>query len=176
MSQAATIGPAGMTEQEVTAARRRAILSCAVGNFFELFAPDANGRCYASGMACRDYATPQGWHVAEKRNEYCRIFGLPDDVMDRIFWGMCDDLEAMLARELAAMPTHVPAAEVYALFATPYPHGLCLDNYKVHPSQSFGSNTVTTYATELTAGRFHRWQRSADGLSWPDEAETCRYE
>ncbi len=37
MSQAATIGPAGMTEQEVTAARRRAILSCAVGNFFELF-------------------------------------------------------------------------------------------------------------------------------------------
>jgi MHS family proline/betaine transporter-like MFS transporter len=37
MSQAAAIGPAGLSITELSAVRRRAILSCAIGNFFELF-------------------------------------------------------------------------------------------------------------------------------------------
>jgi len=37
MSHAAPIGPAGLTAAQLSATRRRAILSCAVGNFFELF-------------------------------------------------------------------------------------------------------------------------------------------
>jgi len=144
-------------------------------NFFEPYAPDGNGRCYASGMCCRDYATPQGKHVREKRDEYCRLFNLPDDVVDRAFWKLCDDLETMLADGLAALPATPPAREVCALFATPYPTGLCYDNYICHPDQAFGANTVVTYATTPNAGRYYRWQRSLDGKTWPKEAEVCRY-
>lgn len=144
-------------------------------NFFEPYAPDAKGRCYVSGMSCRDYTTPQGKHVQNKRNEYCHLFGLPDDVVDRAFWKLCDDLEAMLKNGLAGMPAKVKASEVCALFATPYPNGLAYDNYFCHPDQAFGANTVVTYATAPEAGRYYRWQRSADGTTWPREAEVCRF-
>ena len=37
MSHAATLGPGRLTEAEITSLRRRAILACSIGNFFELF-------------------------------------------------------------------------------------------------------------------------------------------
>jgi hypothetical protein len=144
-------------------------------NYFETYGPDSNGRCYISGMACRDYTTPQGRHVIAKRNEYCRGFGLSDDAIDRHFWKLCDDMEAMLAQNIATLPSGVPAADVCTLFATPYPGGLCMDHLKCHPAQAATSNTVVTYATAPGSRRYYRWQRSADGETWPTEAEVCQY-
>ena len=148
-------------------------------NHFELFSPDAAGRCYVSGMGCRDQDSPQGRYVRAQRDEYCRLYGLPDDGVDRAFWKMCDQLEAMLADGLAKLPAKPSAQDVLELFATPYPRGLCLDGVKAHPDQVLTCNTVTTYATLFQTRRYVRWQRPdvhrGDGQTWPARPEMCQF-
>jgi hypothetical protein len=142
---------------------------------FDLYPADRNGRAYISGMSCRDPKSPQGRHTIEKRDEYCRMYGLGPDSLDRAFWNFCGEMESKLATAIATLPARCAAQSVLDLFATPYPNGLCLDAHKVRESQTMTSNTVTTYATFPNQRRFVRWQRSQDGKVWPKQPEVCQF-
>jgi len=152
--------------------RSVAIEKCSF-KFIEVFPPDATGRSWCSGMACRDPQSPQGRYQQRKRREYLDRFHLPDDGPDATFWRACDQAEQKLAA-LMKKPGPVTVAEAFQLFTAPHPDGLCKNAVKFHPEQAIAEYTLFTRAILSTpTGRtVYRWQRGPKpGLEWPREPE-----
>ncbi len=140
-------------------------------NFIEVFEPDATGRSWCSGMACRDAHSPQGRYQAAQRQTYLDRFNLPADGPDAAFWAACNVTERMLS-DVMRNPATIPVDDVLRLFVTPYPDGLCKDNWHYHPQQPHMEWTLVTCASVGTADRqtSYTWQRGPlPDLIWPDQ-------
>ena len=144
-------------------------------NYFEAFTPDANGHSHISGMVCRDPGSPQARYVTACREEYRRLYNLPADGPDAMFWQQCDALEKKLVTSLAALGRSPKFEDVARLFVTPWPDGLRKAGTKFHPDQGLVGYTLCTKATLLDERRYFRWQLSADGRTFSQEPEICRY-
>jgi len=152
--------------------RSVAIEKCSF-TMIEVFPPDATGRSWCSGMACRDPQSPQGRYQRRKRQEYLDRFHLPADGPDATFWRACDLAEQKLAALMKKSGT-VTVAEAFQLFTTPHPAGLCKNAVKFHPEQAIAESTLFTRAVLSTpTGRtVYRWQRGPQpGLAWPSEPD-----
>lgn len=152
--------------------RSVAIEKCSY-NFIEVFEPDATGRSWCSGMACRDPNSPQGRYQARKRADYVTRFNLPTDGQDAAFWAACDKAERMLA-DFMRQPAMVRMDEVLRLFLTPYPDGLCKNGWRFHPDQAETEYTLITAASVSRPNRrtAYRWQRGPKPeLTWPTAPE-----
>lgn len=154
--------------------RSVAIEKCSY-NHIEVFEPDSSGRSWCSGMVCRDPHSPQGQYQSAKRKQYSELFGLSENGPDHCFWEACDTAERMLAEHMR-QPGQIKVDDVFRLFTTPFPQGLCKDGFKFHPDQAYVEYTLYTHATVSTPTRMtrYRWQRGPKpGLEWPAEPEVC---
>lgn len=148
-------------------------------NFIEVFEPDATGRSWCSGMACRDITSPQGRYQAARRKMYIEHFNLPEDGPDAAFWAACDLAEQILAGFLRS-PGTIKVDDVLRLFVTPFPEGLCKDGRRFHPDQATIEYTLVTCASVRGPDQVvgYTWQRGPlPDLIWPDEPHTttvCR--
>jgi hypothetical protein len=144
-------------------------------NHMETFEPDpVSGFSYCSGMACRDPESAQGLYQKAKRDEYCRLFDLPDDGPDRVFWAACDRTERMLAEGVRAMGPRPSCEDVFTLFTTPWPDGLNKPGILLHPEQAVPQYTLISHATLIDERMYYRWMRD-EKLVFPDEPEVYRY-
>jgi len=153
--------------------RSVAIEKCSF-NHMEVFEPGPNGESHISGMVCRDPDSPQGRHQQEKRMQYVRQFGLPEDGSDMVFWARCFDAEVKLADALNK-PGPLKSAELIELFTTPYSQGgLNKDGVKTHPDQPVAEYTHVTRIAFIDERLFLRYQRNDDGSVY--DAEPERYD
>lgn len=148
-------------------------------NFFETFQPDEKSKfTHISGMVCRDKNSPQERYQKEKRDLYRKLFNLPDDGPDALFWNVCDRLETMLREGIKQMGERPLAQDVIKLFTYPYPSGLRKDGLKLHPQQGLTGYTLTSFCVFLEKNLYYRWQRRSldEGGTWQEEPEICKYE
>jgi hypothetical protein len=139
-------------------------------NFIQVNGPDKNGRNHISGMVCRDINSPIGAYQAERRKEYLRLFGLPDDGPDALYWAASGKAEGKLARFLSA-PSPLNAQGLVDYFITPRPEGLNKNGDRVHPDQVALDLTLATTVYFVTEKKALRWQREPADLAWPKEPE-----
>lgn len=154
--------------------RSAAIEKCS-HNFIEVFHPGPDGRSHCSGMVCRDPNSPQGRYQREKRQQYLRAFGLPDDGPDQLFWDACDRAERMLAECLESLAEEPKLDDVLKVFCTPWPEGLRKDGLKVHPDQADTEYTLVTRCSLIDEKKLLRWQRDPESLRMPAEPETIEF-
>jgi len=154
--------------------RAMAVEKCS-HNFFEAFPPTSDGWCHVSGMACRDPNSPQARYQRAKRQQYRKLYSLPEDGIDKTFWQFCDAGEQMMVEGLSRLGEHPKVADVTRLFWTPYPGGLCKGGYRFHPDQPVTEYTMLTYATLFEKRRYWRWQRGQDPTVWPEQPEACQF-
>lgn len=155
--------------------RMAAIEKCS-RNHFETYPPTLEKWGHISGMVCRDGGSPLGRYQRERRTEYRRLYGLPEDGVDETFWKFCDAGERMLVEGIRKLGRRPKVKDVMDLFWTPYPDGLCKGGYRFHPDQGDTEYTLVTYAVALEQGIYYRWQRGRDLAVWPKQPEVCRFE
>jgi hypothetical protein len=144
-------------------------------NFIEFFPPDPQGGfTHVSGMVCRNPNSPQGKYQKAKRDEYRRMFHLPDDGPDAVFWAACDRAERKLVDGIRAMGPTPCRDGVLKLFTTPWPAGLCKMGARLHPKQMSGEYTWISHASMLDERVYYRWQRD-ENLVFPAEPEILTY-
>jgi hypothetical protein len=145
-------------------------------NHFAAYLSDADGHNHISGMTCRDTESAQARYVAARRQEYLRIYDLSDDGPDARFWRHADELEARLGAALASLGKRPRFEDVVELFLRPWPDGLRETGVKMHPDQGVIGYTHYTRATLLAERSHFHWQLSADGRSFDQKPQICRYE
>jgi hypothetical protein len=144
-------------------------------NFIEVFPPDpACGFTHCSGMVCRDPKSPQGRYQREKREQYRKLFKLPADGPDQVFWDACDRAERMLADGLRAMGPKPRCDDIIRLLTTPWPNGLNKCGKKLHPQQSVLEYTLVIHGALLDERVYYRWERD-EQLRFPEKPEIYRY-
>lgn len=142
-------------------------------NHIEVFTDTKHGRAHCSGMACRNPQSPQGKFQRAKRNQYRKLFNVPDLCADEAFWAACDKAEKMLGDFLYQDRT-IAVDEVLNLFTTPFPKGLCKTGVKFHPEQAYGEYTLMTWASVGTENHRtgYRWARGdKPELAWPSKPD-----
>ncbi|MCM8816394.1 MAG: hypothetical protein NC913_02645 [Candidatus Omnitrophica bacterium] len=148
-------------------------------NYFEFFGPDEKaGFTHVSGMVCRNSDSPQAHYQKEKRLFYRKLFNLPDDGPDALFWQACDKLESILKETLRSLGKTPKSSDVIELFTSPYPSGLRKDGLRLHPQQGLVSYTLKTNCYFFEKKLYYRWQRKSaehNGI-WQEEPEICQYE
>lgn len=143
--------------------------------FLEVFPPDpVSGFAHVSGMACRDPLSPQGRFQQAKRDAYRARHGLAADGTDATFWDACSRAERMLSDGIRAMGPVPRCADIFALFTTPWPKGLCKTGAKLHPQQGLGEYTLMAHGSLLDERTYYRWARD-EQLRFPDEPLVFRY-
>lgn len=154
--------------------RSVAIEKCSF-KYMAVFQAGPDGRSHISGMTCRDPGTVLGRHQQAMRREYLDLFRLPDDGTDMAFWKAADGLERKLAEGLNALGPRARCDDLVRLFTTRYPAGLNKFGLRPHPDTKVIGYTLVTHATLFTEGTYLRWQRSADGSTFPAEPEVYRF-
>jgi hypothetical protein len=146
-------------------------------NRFEVFGPDPDhGFSHVSGMVCRDPSSPQGRYQHAKRDEYLKLFDLPQDGPDSGYWALSREFERILVRGLRSLGRCPKIEDVFRLFHRPFPEGLNKTGERYHPDQGLVGYTLASYATLFDQRQHCRWQRSQDGRTWPDRPEICHYQ
>lgn len=148
-------------------------------NFFEVFKPEKNTDfTHISGMVCRSPDSPQAIYQKEKRLFYRKLFDLPDDGPDALFWNVCNNLETILKEALGSLGKNPKSSDVIELFITPYPSGLRKDGLMLHPEQGLVGYTLVTNCYFPEKKLYYRWQRKGvtEGAAWPENPEICHYE
>ncbi|MGB9642551.1 MAG: hypothetical protein ACP5JO_02820 [Candidatus Ratteibacteria bacterium] len=148
-------------------------------NFCEVFEPEEPSHfTHISGMVCRDKSSPQAKYQKNKRILYRKLFNLPDDGPDALFWEACDHLERILSHGIKKLGKSPLSGDIITLFITPYPAGLRKDGLKLHPQQGLIDYTLVTNCVFPEKKLYYRWQRSSekDKGVWPEQPETCQYE
>ena len=135
----------------------------------------ADGHSHISGMACRDPQSPQAQYVRARRAEYRRLYHLPDDGSDQIFWDRCDAQERKLADALAAGAPRFKVENLLRLFRTPWPEGLCKTGVKLHPDQELGEYTQIVYALFFERRQYLRYQLTEHKVLQRDP-EICQFD
>jgi len=151
------------------AKRSVAIEKCSF-NHMQIHQPDRFGRSHISGMVCRDPESPIAKFQKAKRDQYRKLFNLPDNGSDAAYWNASTVAEAKLAKLLDA-PAGVPARTIVDYFRTPRPAGLNKNGDQTHPDQPVLDFTLITQAFYLDERKVDRWQRSDTDLTWPTDPE-----
>lgn len=144
-------------------------------NFVEFYPPDPqSGFTHVSGMVCRNPNSPLGRYQKAKRDQYRRLFHLPDNGCDAVFWDACDRADRLLADTVRAMGPTPRRDDVLKLLTTPWPDGLCKTGAKLHPDQAAGEYTFVVCASLLDERTYYRWQRD-ENLAFPATPEIRQY-
>ena len=155
--------------------RSVAIEKCSAKHI-EVYQPDKNGVSYISGMTCRDPNSKQGAHQRKMRDEYCKMFGLPDDGPDRTFWATAWKFEQKLASLLKTLTKPAKLADITKLFITPWPEGLNKTGARIHKDQGLVGYTLAVYLYLRDKREVRRWQRTAyPELKFPETPEVFTY-
>lgn len=156
------------------AKKRSAMIEKCSFNHIQVYWPGANGRSHVSGMVCRDPQSPIGQHQQAKRDQYRKLFGVPDDGSDVAFWNASATAEGKLARLLAAPA--LKADDVCEYFTRARANGgLNKSGDKVHPDQPQLEYTLLTTAQFNDQRKIVRWQRAESDLSWPAAPEVYQF-
>lgn len=134
-----------------------------------------DGHNHISGMACRDPQSPQAQYVRARRAEYRRLYNLPDDGLDQVFWDRCDVMERKLADALAAGAPRFKADDLIRLFRTPWPEGLCKTGAKLRPDQVITEYTQIIYAQFFERRQYLRY-RLTEHKALPRDPEICQFD
>ena len=154
--------------------RRSAAIEKCSFKYMDVFAPGPDGRSHISGMTCRDAQTEQGRHQHAMRQEYLRLFGLPQDGPDMAFWNAARKFEDKLAAGLRLLGPRPKCDEVLRLFLARYPDGLNKWGLKPHPDSGLVGYTLQTHLLLIDERVYYRWQRSQDGTRYPAAPEVYR--
>lgn len=155
--------------------RRSVAIEKCSHNFIEVFPPDpASGFTHCSGMVCRNPESPQGRYQRAKREQYRRLYGLPADGPDQVFWDACDRAERKLTESVRAMGPKPGFDDISRLFITPWPDGLNKNGPRLHPQQTVLEYTLVSHVALLDERVYYRWQRD-EQLRFPEQPEVYDY-